>query len=317
MREMQNDLVSPAIRWLKLTEHGLLDCSLDPVVHTPVTLSTFDSARIESRSRVCPGNPIDSYDSTLSLAEIVSTHQFCDVYYHWVFDIIPRVVFVMNVLGESCKISLPKPRFHFQTEWLAIAAPKATLSFFDGIAEVYRGPVAIPSTSTTGTVASPRTINLIQRLAREIRPAKKIPKLYIRRQGNVSRKIVNENDLERILQTKGFIAVDSASISVGEQIALFKGAEIIVSAHGSALTNLVFCQPQTAVIEIFGPLCGETVYPRIAKQSQLQHIGVQASELAYFDHRDRVRHALGSPDAPFHFKVDPALIIKALATLGH
>jgi capsular polysaccharide biosynthesis protein len=43
------------------------------------------------------------------------------------------------------------------------------------------------------------------------------------------------------------------SMSVIEQAALFSQAEIIIAPHGSGLTNLIFCQPNTKVIELFSP----------------------------------------------------------------
>jgi capsular polysaccharide biosynthesis protein len=41
--------------------------------------------------------------------------------------------------------------------------------------------------------------------------------------------------------------------SVSEQARLFAQAEVIVAPHGGALTNLVFCQPLTKVVELFPP----------------------------------------------------------------
>ena len=312
VRDLLDDWMSPAMCWRKLSNDKLTDSILNPVNHSPVSLLTFDSVRIESRNHVILGNPMDIDGSELPLETIVATHQFCDVYYHWVFDIMPRVVHAMTASDGSCRVMLPTPKFSFQKEWLDIAAPKANWSFMSAPGTHLPGPIAIPSASTTGTVASPWAINLIKRTAHAIHPSENMPRLYIRRQGKVNRKIVNEAELERSLNSKGFISIDTASISVREQIALFKGAKTIVSAHGSALANLVFCRPETSVIEIFGPYCGETCYPRIAHQVELQHIGVQATEIAYFGLFDRIRHAMESADAPFHFKMDPVLVHKAL-----
>ncbi len=315
MQDKLDDWISPAVCWPKLTNDKLMDCILDSVTHSPISLLIFESARAESRSHIVPGNPVKFYRSERLLETIVVTHQFCDVYYHWVFDILPKVIFAIAASGGSCNVTLPKPKFSFQKGWLDIVAPKADWSFMSTPGMHLNGPIAIPSASTTGTVASPWAINLIQHIAQPIQPSKNMSKLYVRRQGNVSRKIVNEAELELSLKSRGFISVDTASISVIEQIALFKGAETIISAHGSALTNLIFCSPGTSVIEIFGPYCGETCYPRIAHQVQLQYMGVQATEVAYYNLKDRIRHAFDSSNAPFHFKVNPVLIHKALDML--
>ena len=312
-----NDTFSPAISWRKLNNVGLLDCWLDSVSHTPVTLSAFDHLQIKSRGQVMRGNEISCQNNKLLPATVITTHQFCDVYYHWVFDIIPRVIHSIAELGEFSNVMLPKPRLRFQTEWLEIAVARGNWSFMSNSRANIPGPVFIPSPSTTGTVVSPWAVSLVKSLGSKIQPSKNTPRIYIRRQGNVYRRIGNETELENSLKSKGFIVIDAASIPVREQIALFKGAEIVVSAHGSALTNLVFCQPQTSVIEIFGPYCEETCYPRIAHQVQMHHIGIMANELFFFNPLDRLRHALRAQSAPFHFKVDPNLVLNSLSILGH
>jgi capsular polysaccharide biosynthesis protein len=38
-----------------------------------------------------------------------------------------------------------------------------------------------------------------------------------------------------------------------DQIRLFSEAELIVAPHGGALTNLLFAEPGTAVVELFAP----------------------------------------------------------------
>ncbi len=42
-------------------------------------------------------------------------------------------------------------------------------------------------------------------------------------------------------------------MSVKEQVKLFAEAELVVAAHGAALTNLVFCSPGTRIVELFPP----------------------------------------------------------------
>ena len=60
-------------------------------------------------------------------------------------------------------------------------------------------------------------------------------------------------------------------MSVLEQVAIFVNAEIVVSPHGSGLTNLVFCSPKTKVVELFSPNYLRTDYWMISQQLKLQH----------------------------------------------
>jgi len=75
-------------------------------------------------------------------------------------------------------------------------------------------------------------------------------KLFISRQNCNSRNLVNEGDVSKILKKAGFRILDMNDFNIVEQIKLFSNAEIVVSATGSALTNLIFCNPLVKVYEI-------------------------------------------------------------------
>lgn len=76
-------------------------------------------------------------------------------------------------------------------------------------------------------------------------------RFYLTRRRASFRRVLNENAFHGLLAANGFEVVDPASLSVKEQAALFAGAALIVSPHSSAMTNLIFCNPGTVVLEIF------------------------------------------------------------------
>lgn len=75
-------------------------------------------------------------------------------------------------------------------------------------------------------------------------------KIYITRKNCFSRNIINDYDIIDKLKKSNFRVVDVNNLSIFEQIKLFANAKVIVSATGSALTNTVFCQKDTKIIEI-------------------------------------------------------------------
>ena len=75
-------------------------------------------------------------------------------------------------------------------------------------------------------------------------------KIYLIRQNTFYRNLVNEADIIEILKKNGFKIINLNNLNIFEQINLFSSAETIISAAGSSLANIVFCNPNTRIIEI-------------------------------------------------------------------
>ena len=75
-------------------------------------------------------------------------------------------------------------------------------------------------------------------------------KLFITRQNSSFRNLINEGDVVEHLKANNFRIVDLNNYSILEQIKLFSNADVIVSPTGSGLTNIVFCNEATKVVEI-------------------------------------------------------------------
>lgn len=96
-------------------------------------------------------------------------------------------------------------------------------------------------------------------------------RLFVSRAPGAKRRVTNETEVETLLAARGFRKVYLESCSLAEQIALFAGAEAIVAAHGASMANLVFCAPQTKVIEIFEPEYVNPCYWGVAQQVSLDY----------------------------------------------
>ncbi len=118
-------------------------------------------------------------------------------------------------------------------------------------------------------------------------------KLYISRPKGVRRGVSNEDELIPILENAGYTISAMEGMSVEEQAALLATADVVISPHGGALTNMVFCKPGAQVVELFGrhvypfyyglaQMCGHDYhailetgedYPRLIQFREAQKVG--------------------------------------------
>ncbi|MGK7954639.1 MAG: DUF563 domain-containing protein [Crocosphaera sp.] len=68
-----------------------------------------------------------------------------------------------------------------------------------------------------------------------------------------SRKLINEQEVEKYLNKLGFTKVYFEDLPLHEQWSITRNAEILVGTHGAALASLVFNNCSPKVIEIFHP----------------------------------------------------------------
>jgi capsular polysaccharide biosynthesis protein len=99
-------------------------------------------------------------------------------------------------------------------------------------------------------IFSPRAFELLQnqlgslgqKTAEEAWPEK----IFLRRNSG-TRMVTNADELEKLLFTRGFVIVEPEKLTFLEQVQLFKNAKEIVAYTGAALSNAIFCRPETRV----------------------------------------------------------------------
>ena len=201
-----------------------------------------------------------------------------DTYFHWMTDVLPRIRLAQMAGQEFSSFDrilvngLDQP---FQKESLArwglppgrcqrLPAREGALLLENAILPSLPGvPGVIPAESVDflrGAFAGPRSA-----------AAKKI---FIGRKGAKHRPLVEEGEISARLAEKGFQPVKCEGLSIQAQAEIFSSAEIIVGAHGAALTNLVFCRPGTRVVELFSPRYVNPCYRDLCVAAGLRHAAV-------------------------------------------
>lgn len=77
-------------------------------------------------------------------------------------------------------------------------------------------------------------------------------KIFIDRSDSKSNhsQIINKDQVINFLKKQNFKIYRISTMNFFKQVYLFWNADFIISAHGAALANLVFCKPKTKIIEI-------------------------------------------------------------------
>lgn len=187
----------------------------------------------------------------------VLTSDVSQNYYHWMFDVLIRVV-LLRRSGMKIDRYVISRRKHqrFQDETLAAMGipPDKVIDCTEGT-HIRAKMLVVPSMA--GYMGNPP--RWLCRAFRQLMVEGPAPaaagydRIFISREDVNYRRVEHEDDLLDVLEGYGFRKVVLDRMSVLEQAALFSSAQVIVSPHGAGLANLVFCRPGTKLLELFAP----------------------------------------------------------------
>jgi hypothetical protein len=189
--------------------------------------------------------PVRKIDGRLAVLTS-SQHQ---VYFHWMFEVLPRLALIEEV-GLEADLFLANSEIGYQQDtldWLGlgrdrILSPQTTDHF-------QAETLIVPSLSE----ATGPTIRTCRFLRSAFLPPgateRRARRLYVSRSAATTRRVVNDGELTDLLGRLGFETVMLEGRGVAEQAALFSQAQFIVGPHGAGMTNAVFCPPGAALVE--------------------------------------------------------------------
>jgi tetratricopeptide (TPR) repeat protein len=199
-----------------------------------------------------------------------------NVYFHWLFDILPRI-HLLNLSGihrESIDYFVVNNQLPFQRETLQILGiSEEKIIGTTTFNHIQAKQLIVPS--FPGTIAwMPKwACDYIKQSLHELDLSSTEVKkrIYISRNKSTNRRLINEEEIIDFLQKYDFEVVNLESMSVREQAKLLSQAEVVISPHGSGLSNLVFCQKGTKVIEILSPFYVYPCYWLISNLVELEY----------------------------------------------
>lgn len=101
----------------------------------------------------------------------------------------------------------------------------------------------------------------------------KLSRIYLSRgSARNPRFIINEQELLKLLQHRGFKPNDPGSLSIESQALLFNGADVVLGMHGAAFTNMIFMEKNKCIAELTHSLYDPPTLFILAKQLGIHHV---------------------------------------------
>jgi hypothetical protein len=200
--------------------------------------------------------PASYFNSTVAVMAVLSGDRN---YFHWMFEVLPRFE-LLRLSGIKIEdidyFFVNDCSYPFQRETLAnFGIPVEKIIECTKKSHIKARKLIVPSLPGN-TFDLPRwTCDFLRSKFLNDRAEEKfdLKRIYITRSDAQYRKILNEDEIIEFLERSGFQSVTLASMTVSEQISLFSAVDVIIAPHGAGLSNIVFCKPETKIIELFSP----------------------------------------------------------------
>jgi capsular polysaccharide biosynthesis protein len=285
--------LTPEIRknsFLHYTKDMVLkNYSLPKVKFLAPKINIYDNKLISGKLGKIQNQKNIQEDSRSKVATIVViTCDYYDIYYHWLFDFLPKFKVLQKSIKEYDAIYIPKPESKFQIDALRKLNLSKPLIFAEENTRVFAKKVFVIGKLSIDTTIPPWVFGFVRSLFKT-KIIKGYEKIFISRKYARNRRILNEPDLNSFFKKNNIRIVYLEKLNINKQANIFFSAKLIIAPHGSGLTNLVFSTPNTKIIELKGPRCAETSFARLANWSRLYYLSMDCPDLAYKSNFNRVQ----------------------------
>lgn len=215
-----------------------------------------------------------------------------DNYFHWLFDVLPRIKICEKVFDIS-KIDyflFPEIEKKFQTESLdKLKIPRNKRLSSKNYRHITTDEIIItqhPYCINNDADVEIENIPIwISQWLKSICLDKTLfsnndypKKIYIDRKDSTSnnkklRTIINEDEVKDLLKKYDFKIISLSDYSFEEQIRIINSAKVIVGLHGAGFANFCFCEPNTKVVELKSSTSGK-MYENLAFNNKLEYKSV-------------------------------------------
>ncbi len=168
-------------------------------------------------------------------------------YHHWITEALVRLINVNNYQTKLLLIPDNYPTYAFDSLKMLGVNNIQTISSAENLK---LNSLEIPENPNSGFYFKEHLFKLKSLLIKNVHTINK-PYIYITRKNELKRKIENEDEIIPMLKQYNFEIIDSSLLTFQQQVELFSQCKILISIHGAGLTNVLFMDKQTQLIEFY------------------------------------------------------------------
>jgi capsular polysaccharide biosynthesis protein len=171
-----------------------------------------------------------------------------DIYGHWLVDCLPRLALALSSDARIDRYLLPEPRLPWKDALLALfSVPREKIVFINSTTTTAKCErMLLPTFARFNSEVGPALVGAYQRFTPSVRSPVAEDRLFVSRsQWNGSRPLLNRREIEAVFGENGFRIIRPETMTIGEVIATFAAARIVVGECGSGMHNTLFCPPHT------------------------------------------------------------------------
>lgn len=199
-------------------------------------------------------------------------------YFHWMFDVVARIVeLTQYVEFRKLPLLVPADITDLQREILSKLAFEGSVMLQpsnDVLVEKLLFASYVQDTKPHAMAYTPPKRALCAMRKSFLREGPRLNagrRVFISRSDARSRLVVNEAAILESLMPFGFERVILSGMPFDDQVRLFESAECVVGPHGAGFVNLIFCSPGTRVLELFTPSFIHRAYYCLTSTMGLQY----------------------------------------------
>lgn len=194
-------------------------------------------------------------------------------YYHWMVETAPKIRYLRmfeRQTGTDVTVLVPynAPLFVKET-LLHLGWPMERVMFATEPMYEVRNLILSPYPKRSKTELNWLRETILDGVTDERRTADSGSRIYVSRSNAISRRVVNEDQVMRVLKPYGFERYHLEDRSLAENVRLFNCADMVVGPHGAGLTDIIFTEDCT-LIELFGARLNKA-YEKLSKTLDVEY----------------------------------------------